>query len=114
MQDGRLGQVMMTTAGVSSASTSSMVMMSVAVMAPLANSVIWDMEILLPFTELVGSPRPGGVTAPTGPLLCLILKSPSCVCTVCAICWGPAVRRGDEPPTGQHQPRVKVTVRDRR
>ena len=36
---------------------------------PEDSSVTWDMEILLPFTELVGSPRPGGVPAPTGPLM---------------------------------------------
>jgi hypothetical protein len=38
---GLTGQRMMTTAGVSSASTSSTVSVSTAVMAPLASSVIW-------------------------------------------------------------------------
>jgi len=71
MQHGRLaGHRIMTTAGVSLAWTSSIVSVSIAVIWPEASSVTWDMEILLPFTELVGSPRPGGVPAPTGPLMC--------------------------------------------
>jgi hypothetical protein len=43
---------MMTTAGVSSASTSSIVMLWAVVMAPLANSVILQWEIWLSFREL--------------------------------------------------------------
>jgi hypothetical protein len=44
---------MMITGGVSSDSTSSIVIVSTAVIAPLANSVVWDMGDLVPFTGLM-------------------------------------------------------------
>jgi hypothetical protein len=43
----------------SSAWSSSIVMLQAELIWPLASSVTWDMEILLPFTESVGSRRPG-------------------------------------------------------
>ena len=49
----------MMTAGLSSASISSTVMVSAAVMAPLASSVTWDMEYRFPF-------RVGWISRPVG------------------------------------------------
>jgi hypothetical protein len=50
---GLTGHRMMITGGVSSDSTSSIVIVSTAVMAPLPSSVVCDMGDLVPFTGLM-------------------------------------------------------------
>jgi hypothetical protein len=67
--EGFAGQTTMTKRGLSSGSCSSMLSLSPErLMAPLASSVILDIGDLASFHEFVGSPGPGGVRAPTGPL----------------------------------------------
>ena len=67
--DGFSGQTTRTAAGMESGWISSTVSLSPErVMAPLASSVILDIGDLASFHEFVGSPGPGGVRAPTGPL----------------------------------------------
>ena len=93
-------QRMMTTAGVSSAATSSMVMASTVVIWPAASSATWTWEIWIPFDGWwISRPRSvlqHGSGRLTGPCYLILVITPSVCAVACANCRIRSNTRGHE------------------